>query len=272
MSLFTRNSTGNYHDSHEGTVTYASVRGERSFLAEAPPNSPHGAKLAQIAMSIQEDRPRRKPNSGVSRVTIPEGPRRPQIQYGSNVPRYDGDGAQRDDVRGIASPLRYDRVSREGNADNRNCPCCHNPTRPHRSPSYYYSMPDEDWETDVASIISTTRMDPYDLRHPMQYRRPHGQPQRTPSAPPTRQVRGSFPAQPTPHVTKYSTDTTTAYQVDSGNGRLYVSAPKGSNEARLFDAVAEEHSVQSQKKSYDSKEVNGGHGHRSKEAKRGWWW
>jgi hypothetical protein len=48
-----------------------------------------------------------------------------------------------------------------------------------------------------------------------------------------------------PEVTRYQTEERTSYQVKSANGKLYVSAPVDSSEARLFDEVARVSSVNS---------------------------
>ncbi|TGJ87505.1 hypothetical protein E0Z10_g1273 [Xylaria hypoxylon] len=288
MSLFTRNSTRNQRSSHNDAVTYLSTRGERYFVAEAPANSPHAAKLAQIAMAIQEDRPQENQHSGTTRAAISEGLRCPQIENGSNVPRYDGDSPPQDDARRTASPPRYDTASEIAVADNRTCPCCHAETLSQRRPSYQDAMPDENSEPDAASMASAaitassasevssvhvgSSNNLYDPRHPLHHHQVYEQPRVPISAPLSQQAQRFSSVHTTPHVTRYTTKTTTAYQVDNGKGNLYVFAPIGSNEARLFDAVADAHSFQSQRNSHENKEVTRGIGHRSMEAKRGWWW
>jgi hypothetical protein len=44
-------------------------------------------------------------------------------------------------------------------------------------------------------------------------------------------------------VLRYRTEKKTAYKIKSQSGRMRVSAPLGSNEAQLFDAIADAHST-----------------------------
>ncbi|KAJ2987612.1 hypothetical protein NUW58_g4404 [Xylaria curta] len=279
------------HSGLDGTVTYLSTRGEGSFMAETPANSPHAAKLAQVALSIQEGRPRGKSGSGPARATITEGFSRPQIQYGANVPgtaayaQYDDDSLQQANAQHTVSSPRYHTASEGAAARDGNCPCCHAIPQSHRRSLFHAVTSHEDNEPDTASVASAATMassatavssihmgsfnDSYDPRHPPTHHGAYEQPQVPVPDHLSRQVQRSS-VHTTPHVTKYTTETTTAYQVDSGKGKLYVSAPIGSNEGRLFDTIADAHSVRSQSQSYDNKEVT--RGHRSKEAKRGWRW
>ncbi|KAH6648151.1 hypothetical protein BKA67DRAFT_579693 [Truncatella angustata] len=69
------------YDDHDDNVVYRSQRGTVSFNAQSPPNSQHAAQLAQLAMAVQEDRPRggrghRSPGS-----MIDSGPPRAQISH-----------------------------------------------------------------------------------------------------------------------------------------------------------------------------------------------
>ncbi|KAI1120418.1 hypothetical protein F5Y10DRAFT_289791 [Nemania abortiva] len=251
-------------------------RCEKSFVAEAPANSPHAAKLAQIAMAVQEDRPRRNPKSGSSHMLISGGIRRPQIQHGTDVPRpnyaqYDAEDPQQSVVRSATSSQPYDTVSDADNEDGSHCPSCPEETSSQRYPSHHHATPGEDHGLDSASMASAASMatsatgvssvggglyrDSYDGNYP-----PHSQ-----------QVERRSSVHTTPHVTRYATETTTAYQVDNGQGHLYVSAPVGSNEARLFDAIADAHSAQGQRKSHETKDMTRRHGHHSKQDKKGWW-
>ncbi|KAK3933758.1 hypothetical protein QBC46DRAFT_414507 [Diplogelasinospora grovesii] len=51
-------------------------------------------------------------------------------------------------------------------------------------------------------------------------------------------VSASYPPVQPPQVTRYRTEKRTAYEVRGSGGKIKVSAPVGSNEAELLDAVA----------------------------------
>ncbi|KAI1108020.1 hypothetical protein F5Y14DRAFT_460829 [Nemania sp. NC0429] len=249
MSLFTRNRSISHRSDHENTVNYASSRGERSFVAGAPANSRHAAQLTRIAMAVQEDKPRHTKKTSHTHAAISEGIRRSQIEYGVATPR---------------------------------------PASAHLPLSHRHAIPREDWrEPTASSTASATSMsvtatktwsvdvgfdeDSYGSRRPSHYRQVDEERAVPSPAPTSQQIVSSSSSKTSPHVTRYATETRTAYQVADGKGTLYVSAPVGSNKARLFDAVAEAHSAQDQSKSNEQRELtrtNGGHPKRN----RGSWW
>ena len=263
----------------EGVVGYVSVNDKThtSFSAVTEPNSRHAARLARLAMSVQAGQDEREQRSNKRKSTsamswLPQiGPfhrTQPQIDY--TTPAADGRSP---------SPPPQTRPSRSSHSSRSPVRESSDYYPDDRQTSTYSGAPSHDsthrWPSD-ASAPSSASYYPVDPAGPA-----YAQPaydvyyvddataaaaaaeavaaaedrDREPRGTAVVSRRASHSATSTkltrtrtdddyPEVTRYRTEYSTAYKVRGHNGRLQVSAPAGSNEAQLFDAIAEANSVE----------------------------
>ncbi|KAH8647859.1 hypothetical protein BX600DRAFT_119227 [Xylariales sp. PMI_506] len=214
MSRFRTSSSESYQAGRDNTVTYSSVssKGHRAFVAESPANSAHAAKLAELAIAVQEGRSRdRRDARGTPIGAIANAPQRHQTQYIAAGPQ-DSRGwtAAEGAGQGYATCSMAQQLPRDGHVahddigdDTDYCSECEAMSRPVTEARGGWN-PFQRSQRAVQSVMATTTSG-------------------------------------TPRVTRYATETETAYSVKSHSGKIDVSAPNGSNEAQLFDAIAEAH-------------------------------
>ncbi|KAK3356613.1 hypothetical protein B0T25DRAFT_629916 [Lasiosphaeria hispida] len=189
-------------------VTYFSVNEEEgeAFSAATPPNSAHATQLAQIAMAVQTSRDHkpkpRRPAGLISGIY-----QRLQIQDTPSVDR----------GRYLATGARY--AATEGDTAS------------------------QFTESNMSAIFDMLSATEYGAPPPQSvaYQGEEAAGAEYAHAPGSNQAYAApfaqSPVQP-PEVTRYRGGDRTAYKVRGHTGTVKVSAPAGSNEAGLFDALA----------------------------------
>ncbi|KAK0710590.1 hypothetical protein B0H67DRAFT_583035 [Lasiosphaeris hirsuta] len=197
-------------------VTYFSVNDEEgeAFTAATPPNSTHAAKLAQIAMAVQasrEHKPKPRRHAGLisgiyQRLQIQSTPG-PPVDRG----RYLIGGPQHAVAEGdTASQFTKSNMSTMSDMSSMSGMS---------SATEYGASPPQtaEYQGEEAADAEYARAPDSHRAYPVPF--------------------GQSPVQP-PDVTRYRGEDRTAYKVRGRAGTVKVSAPAGSNEAGLFDALA----------------------------------
>lgn len=193
-------------------VTYYSVNDEagEAFSAATPPNSVHAAKLAQIAMAMQARREQQKskPKGFLSAIS-----QRLQIQGSAHA-------STSSSAATAPAPQRY-LLSAGGGRDTRR------PAEDDDDMSQFTesNMSSMSTMSAMSSMSSSTAYAPV-------YRQPQAADEEE------YDYEYANPAVQPPEVTRYRAEDRTAYKVRGRSGTVKVSAPAGSNEAELFDALA----------------------------------
>ncbi|KAH8909484.1 hypothetical protein BR93DRAFT_935234 [Coniochaeta sp. PMI_546] len=204
-----------------------------SFTAATPPNSRHAARLAKLAMSVQQPQHEKKHNN--SRGGLLSFSKPQQIEYRPEEHRSSQSQAhwpaehpaavpqqQQQQQQYSAVPWQYSDVTGTAAPDVHytQSQACHNPP----ANGYFY-------QDDASAAAYGSPQGRQTGVSPYQY-----QPQQVV----TTTLR---PMVNVTEVTRVRTEQSTAYNVKSDKGILRVSAPVGSNEAQLFDAIAKANSA-----------------------------
>ncbi|OIW33212.1 hypothetical protein CONLIGDRAFT_677016 [Coniochaeta ligniaria NRRL 30616] len=216
-------------------VTYDSrnKRDHSSFTAATPPNSRHAARLAKIAMAVQQPQHEKRQNNSRGGLLSFSQPQ--QIEYHPEEHHSSqGQASRPNDYPAAVShqqqqPQQYGAISGQysGMTGTAAPVTQYTQARAYQNPpGNGYCYQDGPPATTYAPPQSQqTGVNPY-----------HHQPQQVATTAPR-------PFANVSEVTRLRTEQKTAYNVKSDRGTLRVSAPVGSNEAQLFDAIAEANSV-----------------------------
>lgn len=223
-------------DEYEGDdmVSYNSKNKIRqaSFTAATPPNSRHAARLAKIAMAVQQ--PQKSNSHSKKRAAyLPSSRPREQIEYKPKEQRHYSPPP----LVGSQQQQHYHSTPAHGQV-------------PTEEADYANPEATQYTQTQSQTYANSDDTGTYYQDHssPVTY----GQPATTQSYPGvvpyqtnTCLIASHQPGATIQEVTRVRTEQKTAYKVKSDMGTLRVSAPVGSNEAQLFDAIAEANAVSS---------------------------
>ena len=268
----------------EGVVGYVSVNDKThtSFSAVTEPNSRHAARLARLAMSVQASQDEREQRNTKRKSTsaiswLPQiGPfhrTQPQLDYTTSatdrrspspplhtrpsrsshssgsptreLSDYYPDSRQTSTYSGVSSHDSTNRWPSDAGAPSSASYYPVDPAAPaYAQPAYdvYYVDDTTTAHSAAAAAAAEAVAAPEDRD-----REPRGTTvlsHRTSHSATSIKLSRTRTDDDYPEVTRYRTEHSTAYKVRGHNGRLQVSAPVGSNEAQLFDAIAEANSVE----------------------------
>ncbi|TPX18598.1 uncharacterized protein E0L32_002455 [Thyridium curvatum] len=242
-------------ENRSDVVTYSSVNEaeNRSFKAVSPPNSQHAAKLAQLAIAIQsKEKPEPRPNKWsrylpqpVSRLLLGDGHEEASSQP---APRHT-----------VATQQYLSYQSSDGQqADFPEAGPHHRraqmPSMPRHERQPVDQQRHQQWTPQQTQQYATAQSYHQQTYYPNHSHTGYTHQEtdyiahRGPDTDATAVgvvVQRSRDAsdKEIPRVTRHRTEDRTAYKVSRGGGSMQVSAPLGSSEAGLFDAIAEAHSA-----------------------------
>jgi hypothetical protein len=228
-----------------------------TFQAVSSPNSRHAAKLAEIALAVQTNqtpRPHERRAALMSSSSVP----RQQIQATAyNNGTYESISPQQMDFQGSngANTFQGNYPTTAGNFSAPQQQQHYQNTSSHSYPAAQYQTPIPSSTQEYKQVPQPVQPDypvasgtSYAPQQLQQYQGTSGYwppaTQYAATAPTSMQVSRPAQAFQQPEVTRFATEERTAYQLRGHNGSLRVSAPVGSNEARLFDEVARQNSEQ----------------------------
>lgn len=207
-----------------------------SFTAATPPNSRHAARLAKLAMSVQQPQQEKRHKNNRGGLLSFSQPQ--QIEYHSDEHHTSSlSQAQWSSDYRADAPQQQQQQQQYGGG-----------------PGQYSSA----WAGRAAPDGQYPQTQAYQQPPGTGYSYQDGTPSAAYGPPPSQQT-GVAPVHYQPQqvaattavrplvnvseVTRIRTEQKTAYNVKSDRGALRVSAPVGSNEAQLFDAIAEANSA-----------------------------
>ncbi|KAH6866219.1 hypothetical protein B0T10DRAFT_611945 [Thelonectria olida] len=230
-------------EDHDG-VSYKSTNTavHASFTAVSAPNSRHAARLAQLAVSVQKPQ-RKKHSTRKLQLPPPVSTHRHQIQYVPDRRVLPQEVVDWDESASTASWVSGETVGAPPQlADYRLHPNSDSITpqaAPQNAEAFWKTAPDA-W-SEASSGMRPTEPYPDGQRPRAEEISP---PEESGAVPYSVQQQVTTVIQPrssqaAPKVTRWRTDSKTTYEVRYGSGSLRVSAPVGSNEVALFNAVAD---------------------------------